>query len=136
MLVLAIAMLSLLGIPLTAGFMGKLTIFDEILSTRDNTYLWLVIVAVINSVISAWYYLRVILVAYMREERADKPIQLIRSRPLAVSLAVATLLTIAIGLMPSNARNIAADAGGSLARTTKPMLLALPKAAAVTPLNR
>jgi NADH-quinone oxidoreductase subunit N len=132
-LVLAIAMLSLLGIPLTAGFMGKLTIFDEVLSTRDNTYLWLVIVAVVNSVISAWYYLRVILVAYMREERSDKPIQLIRSRPLAVSLAIATLLTIAVGLMPSSARTISADAGHSLARTTKPRMLVLPKAAAVTP---
>lgn len=114
-LVLAIAMLSLLGIPLTAGFMGKLTIFEEVLTARDNDYLWLVIVAVINSVISAWYYLRVILVAYMREESTERPIALIESRPLSLSLGLAALATLFIGILPSSALTFSKTAGESLA---------------------
>ena len=114
-LVLAISMLSLLGIPLTAGFMGKLTIFEEILASRQNDYLWLVIVAVINSVISAWYYLRVILVAYMQDEKAERPIQLISSRPLALAIGVASVLTIAVGVLPTKALTFSKTAGQSLA---------------------
>ncbi len=115
-LVLAIAMLSLLGIPLTAGFMGKLTIFEEVLTARDNDYLWLVVVAVINSVISAWYYLRVILVAYMHEEKPERPIRLIASRPLAAALGIAALLTIAVGVLPTRALDFSKTAGQSLAK--------------------
>jgi NADH-quinone oxidoreductase subunit N len=114
-LVLAIAMLSLLGIPLTAGFMGKLTIFEELLSARGDTYLWLVVVAVINSVISAWYYLRVILVAYMHDEKKERPIRLIASRPLATALGLAALLTIAVGILPTKALKFSRQAGQSLA---------------------
>ncbi|MCC6625410.1 MAG: NADH-quinone oxidoreductase subunit N [Deltaproteobacteria bacterium] len=124
-LVLAIAMLSLLGIPLPAGFMGKLTIFGEVLDTRGD-YLWLVIVAVVNSVISAWYYLRVILVAYMQDESAQKPIRLITSRPLAVSVGLAAAATIVVGLLPSKALGVSTRAGMSLARTTVPMLVDVP----------
>ncbi|MBL8784559.1 MAG: NADH-quinone oxidoreductase subunit N, partial [Deltaproteobacteria bacterium] len=118
-LVLAIAMLSLLGIPLTAGFMGKLTIFEEILEARPD-YLWLVIVAVINSVISAWYYLRVILVAYMQDEDEVAPIRLIKSRPLALSIGVAALLTILVGIMPGKALLFSKTAGASLASKAVP----------------
>jgi len=121
-LVLAIAMLSLLGIPLTAGFMGKLTIFEEVLTARDNDYLWLVIVAVVNSVISAWYYLRVILVAYMQEEPEDRPIQLISSRPLAVAVGLAAILTILVGVLPTKALDFSKIAGESLAARATPIV--------------
>ena len=108
-------MLSLLGIPLTAGFMGKLTIFGEVLDSRGD-YLWLVIVAVVNSVISAWYYLRVILVAYMQDESAQKPIRLVSSRPLALSVGLAAAATVIVGLLPSKALGVSTRAGMSLAR--------------------
>lgn len=114
-LVLAIAMLSLLGIPLTAGFMGKLTIFEEVLASRGDTYLWLVVIAVINSVISAWYYLRVILVAYMHEEKSERPIRLISSRALAAALGIASILTLAVGVLPTKALTFSKTAGQSLA---------------------
>ena len=125
-------MLSLLGIPLTAGFMGKLTIFGEVLESRPE-YLWVVIVAVVNSVVSAWYYLRVILVAYMQDESESKPIRLISSRPLAVSVGLAALLTIFIGLLPSKALDISTRAGMSLAKTTVPMLIDPPRTTETTP---
>ena len=122
-LALAIAMLSLLGIPLTAGFMGKLTIFQEVLDTTGNEWLWLIIVAIVNSIISAFYYLRVILVAYMRDEAEAKPIQLIKSRSLGFSLTVASLLTLLVGILPSRAMKASARAGRSLAETTIPGVL-------------
>ena len=122
-LALAIAMLSLLGIPLTAGFMGKLTIFQEVLDTSGNQWLWLIVIAIINSIISAFFYLRVILVAYMRDEAETKPIQLIKSRPLGFSLAVASLLTLAVGILPGRAMTASTRAGRSLAETTFPGVL-------------
>jgi len=122
-LALAIAMLSLLGIPLTAGFMGKLTIFQEVLDTTGNQWLWLIVIAIINSIISAFYYLRVILVAYMRDEAEARPIQIIKSRPLAVSLAAASILTLVVGVLPSRALNASTRAGHSLAETTVPGIL-------------
>ncbi|PIE65500.1 MAG: NADH-quinone oxidoreductase subunit N [Deltaproteobacteria bacterium] len=131
-LALAIAMLSLLGIPLTAGFMGKLTIFEEVLDSSDGAHLWLIIVAVINSIISALYYLRVILVAYMRDEDAERPIALIKSRPLALSAAVASILTLALGVLPDGALRASTEAGKSLSQTTRPAFLqraAAPEAA-------
>jgi len=122
-LALAIAMLSLLGIPLTAGFMGKLTIFQEVLDTTGNEWLWLIIVAIVNSIISAFYYLRVILVAYMRDEAEAKPIQLIKSRSLGFSLAVASVLTLFVGILPGRAMKASTRAGRSLAETTVPGVL-------------
>ncbi len=108
------AMLSLLGIPLTAGFMGKLTVFEELLTAREGDYLWLIIVAVVNSVISAWYYLRVIMVAYMRDESAESPISLVKSRPLALSLGLASALTLVIGVLPTKALVFSKTAGASM----------------------
>ena len=63
-LVLAISIISLTGIPPTAGFMGKLFIFSA--AVRSDL-LWLVVIGVINSVVSAYYYLRVIRFMYMAE---------------------------------------------------------------------
>lgn len=122
-LALAISMLSLLGIPLTAGFMGKLVIFEEVLASGGSEWLWLVVVAVVNSIISAFYYLRVILVAYMRDEEDAAPIKLIPSRSLGVSVAAATLLTLAVGILPGTAMKASDKAGRSLAETTVPALL-------------
>ncbi len=120
-LVLAVSMLSLLGIPATAGFMGKLTIFSEVLERGDTFTLWLVVIAVINAVISAWYYLRVILVAYMLEPDASPP-AIIQSRPLRWAIGVATALTLVVGLMPGPTLDASIRAGHSLKDTTTPGL--------------
>src|SRR5476651_1846718 len=68
-LVLTIAMLSLAGIPLTAGFIGKFYMFSGALSQYQ---VWLVIIAVINAIISIFYYFRVIIAMYFRDvDRAE-----------------------------------------------------------------
>lgn len=68
---LSLFMLSLLGLPLTAGFMGKVLVFRPALEAGDTLLTLLVIVAVVNTAISAYYYLRLIVVMFFRE-RTDE----------------------------------------------------------------
>lgn len=68
---LSLFMLSLLGLPLTAGFMGKVLVFRPALEAGDSLLTLLVVVAVINTAISAYYYLRLIVVMFFRE-RTDE----------------------------------------------------------------
>jgi len=68
---LALFMLSLLGLPLTAGFMGKVMVFRPALATGNSLLTILVVVAVVNTAISAYYYLRLIVVMFFRERTTD-----------------------------------------------------------------
>jgi len=68
---LSLFMLSLLGLPLTAGFMGKVLVFRPALEAGNAMLTLLVIVAVVNTAISAYYYLRLIVVMFFRE-RTDE----------------------------------------------------------------
>ena len=68
---LSLFMLSLLGLPLTAGFMGKVLVFRPALEAGNTLLTFLVVVAVVNTAISAYYYLRLIVVMFFRE-RADE----------------------------------------------------------------
>ena len=115
--ILTLAMLSLLGIPATAGFIGKFGVFSDAVGADGGDHLWLVIVAMVNSVISAYYYIRVIVVAYMREE--DEPAQVIRSGALSWSLGIATLGTLVLGLLPNASLKMGDEAGQSLTRSAK-----------------
>lgn len=65
---LSLYLLSLLGLPVTAGFFGKFYIFKAAVNSH---LLWLAVLMAINSVIGAYYYLRVIVVMYMREPSAE-----------------------------------------------------------------
>lgn len=68
---LSLFMLSLFGLPLTAGFMGKILVFRPALESGDPMVAALVVVAVIGSAISAYYYLRLIVVMFFRERVSD-----------------------------------------------------------------
>lgn len=93
---LSIFLLSLLGMPLTAGFMGKIVVFSAALR---HGYVWLVVLGVLNTAVSAYYYLRLIIVMFFRE-RATSWV----APRIPASLAVALILTIAgvfyLGLFP------------------------------------
>lgn len=65
---MALFLFSLAGIPPTAGFVGKFMVFS---AAVQSGYTWLVILAVINSVIAAYYYLRVVIVVYRPAEGAS-----------------------------------------------------------------
>ncbi len=64
---LSLFMLSLLGLPLTAGFLGKVLVFRPALEAGNSLLTILVVAAVVNTAISAYYYLRLIVVMFFRE---------------------------------------------------------------------
>ncbi len=68
---LSLFMLSLLGLPLTAGFMGKVLVFLPALKAQSPLLTILVVIAVINTAISAYYYLRLIVVMFFRERSTE-----------------------------------------------------------------
>jgi NADH-quinone oxidoreductase subunit N len=91
---LTVAMLSLAGIPLTAGFIGKFYMFSGALAQYQ---IWLVIIAVINAIISIFYYFRVIIAMYFRS--ADRPEVQVPAY-FKVVLAVSAVITIVMGVYP------------------------------------
>jgi NADH-quinone oxidoreductase subunit N len=103
---LAVAMLSLTGIPPTAGFFAKLTVFGVAV---QQGLLWLVLVGVINSVVSAYYYIGIVKAMYVgapQGETAPLPLP----AALAVGLGFATALTLVLGLWPEPALSSAITA--------------------------
>lgn len=89
-------MLSLGGIPPTAGFMGKMWLFGAAI---DAGAIWLVVIAVVNSAISAYYYLRVVVFMWINEdEPVGSPITL--GPAMALALGIAVLGTVALGVYP------------------------------------
>ncbi|MCB1024833.1 MAG: NADH-quinone oxidoreductase subunit N [Acidobacteria bacterium] len=68
---LALFMLSLLGLPLTAGFVGKVLVFRPALEAGSTMLTILVVIAVINTAISAYYYLRLIVVMFFKERTSQ-----------------------------------------------------------------
>jgi len=100
---LSIFLLSLAGIPLTAGFAGKFFIFRAALESR---FLGLTIIGVINSAISVYYYLRVIVVMYMNEPADDwSPVTLTSSAISVIALSVFGVLQ--FGIFPDLLINLA-----------------------------
>jgi NADH-quinone oxidoreductase subunit N len=95
-LVLAVFMLSLIGLPPTAGFIGKLYLFSAAIKSG---FVWLAVIAVLNAVAAAYYYLRLIVYMYMRApEGAGARAQLTPAA--GVSLALAVWATIHLGVLP------------------------------------
>ena len=93
--VLALSMISLIGIPPTAGFMGKLYLFNAAVS---SDLVWLAVVGVLNSVVSAYYYLRVIKTVYLAPAESEERITY--SSPVLVAVAVSAIGILLIGILP------------------------------------
>ena len=88
-------MLSLGGIPPTAGFMGKLWIFSAAI---EAGYVWLAVIGVLNSAVSLYYYVRLVVFMYLKKETfGSEPVM---SPALALTIAVAVLATLSLGLYP------------------------------------
>lgn len=95
-LALTLCLISLTGIPPTAGFMGKFYIFN---AAVQNDLLWLVIIAVLNSVVSAFYYLRVVKVMWLDEPKFEGGVS--SSGALKLALAITCVGVLFIGIIPS-----------------------------------
>ena len=88
-------MLSLGGIPPTAGFMGKFWLFGAAIEAH---YYWLAVIGVLNSAISLYYYIRIVVFMYLKKETlGSEPVS---SPALNAALAVAVVATIVLGVYP------------------------------------
>jgi NADH-quinone oxidoreductase subunit N len=94
---LTIFLLSLIGIPMTGGFFAKFYVFSAAL--RANL-IWLTLIGVVNSAIGAYYYLRIIVVMYMRDARKEVPVTPVPVG-LGVALAVSIVATLYLGMLPN-----------------------------------
>ena len=93
---LGIAMISLLGLPPTAGFMAKLYLFGAAI---ESDMAWLVLIALVNSVVSAYYYLRVVKEAFLSKPISEGNITSPRS--LEISLLIVSVLVLFLGIFPT-----------------------------------
>ena len=105
-LTLSVFLLSLVGIPPTAGFVGKFYLFGA--AVRSG-YIWLAVIGVLNSAVAAYYYLRVIVSMYMREPEGT-PTVLAPSFAAALALVVALWGVIQLGIMPAPIFDLAQSA--------------------------
>jgi NADH-quinone oxidoreductase subunit N len=102
-------LLSLAGVPPTAGFFGKLYVFSSAVDSGLNV---LVVIGLLNSVIGAYYYLRVMVYMYMREPEPGAPIATpMRSGFVVAAILLAAALVLAFGILPGTSLDIAAAAG-------------------------
>ena len=94
-IMLTVSILSLLGIPATVGFMGKVLVFS---SAVDNGLAWLAIVGVINSFISAYYYLGILRNIFMSSEKFEQKSNSNNNYILVASLS--SLIVLVLGIFP------------------------------------
>jgi NADH-quinone oxidoreductase subunit N len=109
-LAFSLFLLSLTGAPPTAGFFGKLYVFSAAMeAAANNSSLYvLVVVGLLNSVLGAYYYMRVLVFMYMREPEPGAPIaKPMQSGYVSFSLAVAAILVLALGLWPGSSLEVA-----------------------------
>ena len=103
---LSVFLISLAGIPATAGFMGKLFVFAA--AVRSQMY-GLVIIALVTSAMGLYYYLRVIVCMYMGEfKKEEVPITI--PTPMRIILALMVLGTLYLGILPGILLDLAEEA--------------------------
>jgi len=105
-LALTLCLISLIGMPPAAGFMAKFYIFR---AGVTNDLLWLVIIAVLNSVISAYYYLRVVKVMWLGEPASNQKVQ--SSAAPRLALFICCLGVLLLGIIPGLLMRLAEVAG-------------------------
>ncbi len=97
-----IAMLSLAGIPITAGFFAKYFIFSVMIGT---TFKWLLIIAILTSTVGVYYYFKVVIAMYFKQQETNHEEIKIGTMHLLL-LALTTLVTLVLGVVPNYVINI------------------------------
>src|ERR1700724_3033553 len=113
---LTIFLLSLIGMPMTGGFFAKFYVFSAALQA---SLVGLTIIGVVNSAVGAYYYLRIIVVMYMRESRKEVPIMPV---PIgrAWALAISTSVTIYLGVLPDSVLRYAQHSAQEMVQQSAP----------------
>ncbi|KPK99761.1 MAG: hypothetical protein AMJ91_06415 [candidate division Zixibacteria bacterium SM23_73_3] len=102
---MAVFMLSLVGIPPLAGFMGKYYLFSAAIEQR---YIWLVVIAILTSVISLYYYLNVVRQMYFQTSTEESPI--LMGAALKTALLICVIGVLLLGIYPNIFLNFANQA--------------------------
>ncbi|HEY4239599.1 MAG TPA: NADH-quinone oxidoreductase subunit N [Kofleriaceae bacterium] len=97
-LAMTICLLSFGGVPPTGGFFGKFYLFKSAMEVSNGQLLWVVILGVVNSAISIYYYLRIVTAMYFRE--ANQPYAPTKSPGLLFVIAFCPLLVLELGILP------------------------------------
>ena len=106
-IVLTIFLFSLMGLPPTAGFTAKFYIFAGAI---DAGYIWLVVLGVLNSAVSLYYYLRVMVQMYFKDPEEDFAWVSINV-PTAISIGISVVGVLYLGVFPNTLMNLAKLAG-------------------------
>jgi len=96
-LIMAIFMLSLAGVPPFAGFFAKFFVFS---AAVQGGWSWLAAIAMLNSAIGAYYYLRITVAMYFGEPTAETVVEPRRSGPATVGMVIALVFTVLLGFFP------------------------------------
>jgi len=105
--VLALALLSLTGLPPTVGFMGKLFLFQ---AAVNADLVWLAVIGVVNSVVSAYYYVNVIKTMYLRPAETKEDARVAVSATSTAALGVTGAGVLVLGLWPGGLLEVARTA--------------------------
>jgi NADH-quinone oxidoreductase subunit N len=97
-LAMTICLLSLGGMPPTGGFFAKFYLFQSAMEVWDGQLLWLVVIGVVNSAISIYYYLRIVTAMYFRD--STEPLTPTRSPGVVFVMALCPIVILELGLMP------------------------------------
>lgn len=106
-------LVSLLGLPATGGFVGKFFAFQAALGVNRRALVLLVVIAAINTIIGAYYYLRVIITMYFQAPHRDYAPTPVPSA-VAIALVIAAAGTLYLGILPSRVFDLAQAAAVSL----------------------
>jgi len=107
---LTIFLLSLIGIPMTSGFFAKFYVFSAALQAN---LVGLTIIGVLNSAVGAYYYLRIVVMMYMRESHDEAPVAPV-SASLATALAISVAATLYLGILPGRVLEYASRSASEL----------------------
>ena len=107
-------LMSLIGIPITGGFFAKFYVLSAALK---SDLVGLAIILVLNSAVGAYYYLRIIVMMYMREPRGEVPVTPVPAAA-GLAMAVSVLITLYLGVLPGHVLDYAAHSARDLVRDT------------------
>ena len=109
--VMLLLMFSLAGIPPTVGFYAKLVVLQALLGdSLQGTMLWLAIIAVMFSLVGAFYYLRVVKVMYFDEPASGLPAPIAATMDMRVALSINGALVLVLGILPQYLLKLCTDA--------------------------
>lgn len=117
-------LMSFIGIPITGGFFAKFYVLNAALASKSNL-VGLAIILVLNSGVAAYYYLRIIVMMYMREPKGEVPVTRVPVMT-AIAIAVCVLATLYLGVYPGRVLRYATASARGLVGDTGAMTVSPP----------